>query len=107
SICKSMPSTTIATNTAAAIHRPVAVSVSSWLDIATNSKSELRTQKLELGSDPLEQRRRTLSPADAHRDDAVPAAAAVELVHQRADQPRAGHPHRMADRYRTAIPSQP
>src|SRR3954452_11100331 len=58
-------------------------------------------------SHPLEQCSRPLSTADTHRDDAVAAAASVELVHQRANEPRAGHPERMPNRYGTAVGVQP
>src|SRR5262245_29473736 len=57
----------------------------------------------ELRSRALEQRRRALPAADTHRDDAVADLAATHLARQRADEPRAGHPERMADGDRAAI----
>ena len=46
----------------------------------------------------LEQRRGALAAADAHRHDAVARLAALHLIGDRADQPRAGHAERVADR---------
>src|SRR3954469_9396667 len=43
---------------------------------------------------PLEERRRSLSAADAHRDDAIARLAPRHLVGDRADQTRAGHAER-------------
>jgi glucans biosynthesis protein C len=44
----------------------------------------------------LDHRRQALADADAHRGHAVAAPAAAQLVRERADQPRAGAPERVA-----------
>src|SRR5262249_22312808 len=56
---------------------------------------------------PCEERGRALAAAHAHRPDAVPRPAALHLVRDRADQARAGHAERMADRDRSAVHVQP
>src|SRR5690606_4251956 len=50
----------------------------------------------------LEQRREALAAADAHGDDPVAPARALELAEQQAREPRAGHAVGMADRDRAA-----
>src|SRR4051794_34728251 len=54
-------------------------------------------------SDPLEDRARAGAPGRAHRDQAQLRVRALELVHERGDQPRAGGAQRMAERQRAPV----
>ena len=52
---------------------------------------------------PLEHRRDALAAADAHRDQRVAAAGALQLVHRLDREDRAGRADRMAERDRAAV----
>ena len=49
-------------------------------------------------SAPFEERRRALTAAHAHRHDTVTGFPALHFIGDGADQPRAGHAERVADR---------
>ena len=51
----------------------------------------------------LKQRRLALADPHAQRRQAIPAAAAPELVHERDDEPRPAHPERVPERDRAAV----
>src|SRR5687768_18568019 len=62
-----------------------------------------RRDRRRLGRLALEKRSQALPDADAHRRDAIVAAAPLELAQQGAGEARAGHPDRMADGDRAAV----
>ena len=56
------------------------------------SRRRARPGLVGVGRDPFEERGLALADANAHRREAVTAAAATELVEERHDEARAGHP---------------
>src|SRR5690349_10823101 len=68
-----------------------------------SSKPMILVLSLEIESNPFNDRRGRLPEADAHRDQAVPPLAPLELVHDRRDQARARSAERMPERDRAAV----